>query len=230
MSSNPKTNSAVPEPGGLRATAKRRNFERITSTATRMMLEEHFDDITTKRVAAEAGIGEATLFRYIKNKQELLTLVYGSQMDDVLDRIEREDAAWVAEHAGTELDSSYVIDRVLRVYRTRCDFYLINPYNATLYLKEGFESGGEVTARHIAQGDRTVHMVTNMLAEGQRAGVLLDSIDPSIVAQNCHGTYMHEIERTPVRKFPPATIWGRLEIRLENQLLPLATVQGTRSN
>lgn len=212
-----------PDGEGLRHRSKRIRLQRITAAAARLLVEKSLTDITTKELAAEAEIGEATLFRYIKNKQELLTLVYGDQLDTVLNQAEREDVQIATERLGEHPASDFFTDRALHPYRARCDFYLVNPQNAALYLREGFVVGNPESPRHIAQGDRSIRLVTEILRQGQEAGVLDRRFDVHVVAQNLHGTFMHEIDRTPVRGFDPGTIWQRLEPRLRVQLEPLAT-------
>ncbi|GAF43685.1 hypothetical protein RW1_009_01090 [Rhodococcus wratislaviensis NBRC 100605] len=206
---------------GVRDRAKRNRLIRIRKAAADLLVVKSFHQITTKEVAQLAGVGEATLFRYISGKHDLLTMAYADQMDALLNRIEEDDARQVASTRGGPLTGQHQVDRIYQVYNTRCDFYLVNPTNAALYLREGFEAGGETAARHIAQGDRTIRLVASILQDGQRARVLTDVVDPFIVAQNCHGTYIHEIDRTPARGFDPATIWDRLVARLAAQLVPL---------
>jgi AcrR family transcriptional regulator len=207
---------------GLRDRSKRLRQQRITAAAARLLVEKSLDDITTKELAAEAGVGEATLFRYIKNKHELLTLVYGDQLDTVLNRAELDDVRAAAEGFTMRPEAAWFIKRALQTYRARCDFYLVNPQNAALYLREGFVVGNPEGPRHLAQGDRSIRLVSEILWQGQEAGTLDRRYDVHIVAQNVHGTYMHEIDRTPVRGFAPETIWERLEPRLRAQLEPLA--------
>lgn len=214
--------SPAGRPLGPRGRAKLLRQQRIADAAARLLLTHSFDEITTKAVAAEAGVGEATLFRHISSKHELLTIVYGDQLDAVLNRIEQEDSRMVAERRGSQPTAALFVERVLRSYRLRCDFYLINPANASLYLREGFKPGTAESARHISQGDRTIRLIAQILRDGQEAGALIGTVDPVVVAQNCHGTYIHEIDRTPVRGFDPATIWERLGVRLRAQLEPLA--------
>lgn len=217
----PPSRSTVP---GVRMRSKLKQHKKIVDAASKLLLRNSFHEITTKQVAAEADIGEATLFRYISSKQELLTLVYGDQLDGVLNRIEQEDAQAQATTPSGEWTAEFYSNRVLNVYRLRSEFYLINPANAALYLREGFQPESPESPRHIAQGDRTIRLVAQILEEGQRQGSITDRVHSYIVAQNCHGTYMHEIDRTPVRRFDPTTIWTRLEPRLKAQLLPLEIV------
>lgn len=197
-------------------------MEQIVDAASRLLAVERFEDLTTKRLASEVGIGEATLFRFIESKQDLLTLVYGKQMDALLERIEHEDRRWLLAHEGTKPLPSHYFMRIFQIYRLRCDFYVSQPHNATLYLQEGFVAAGKTASLHMRQGDHTIRLVTEILRAAQDQSVLIRDIDPAIVAQNCHGTYMHEIQRTPVRHFSPDRIWDRLEPRLRVQLYPLA--------
>lgn len=207
---------------GVRAMSKLKRHRKIVAAAADLLLHYSFEEITTRQVAAQAGIGEATLFRYINSKRELLTLVYGDQLDAMLSDTEEQDARTQAAGAEKAGSAKFYAKRILEVYRHRCDFYLLNPKNAALYLREGFDPESPESSRHLAQGDRTIRLVSHILEEGQKYSALIDFVDPGIVAQNCHGSYMHEIDRTPVRRFEPKTIWERLEPRLLAQLQPLA--------
>ena len=208
---------------GRRDRSKAERAARIRAAAEELLVESNFEDITTKQVADRAGVGEATLFRYIGSKQKLLDVVYGDQMDAMLNSVEQRDVATVTSASAGRHDASWYFDRVYAGYRSRCEFYLRHPHNATLYLRAGFDPTDELVARHLAQGDRTIRLVAAILLDGQRAGVVRADVDPAIVAQNCHGIFIHEIDRTPARGFAPATIWDRVLTRFRAQLEPLTT-------
>lgn len=208
-------------PVGQRDRAKSARLARIHAAAEALLLDRSFEQITTKEVADLAGVGEATLFRYIGSKQRLLTMVYGDALDSVLNLTEEADTRAVVSGASSRLDPAWYVGRVYEAYRARCDFYLINPHNASLYLREGFDVSNEFNARHLAQGDRTVRLVGSIISEGQHAGCIRTEFDAGLVAQNLHGTFIHEIDRTPVRGYDPSTVWQRLERRLQVQLGPL---------
>lgn len=208
------------KPLSLRERSKLGKAERIKTAAELLLSERSIEQITTREVAELAGIGEATLFRYIGSKRDLLMMVYGDQMDAILTKIEREDAV-LASSGSPRRDGEAYCDRIYNIYRARCEFYRRNPDNAALYMREGFQVGSVTGARNIAQGDRSIRMVGAILAEGQSQGVLIGSVDPYLVAQNCHGIFIHEIDRTPVRGFTPQTIWDRTSARLSVQLSPL---------
>ncbi|MFP3802633.1 TetR/AcrR family transcriptional regulator, partial [Paraburkholderia sp. SIMBA_027] len=77
-----------------------------------MLSEKEYDSITTKEVAARAGIGEATLFRYVVNKKNLFLLIYEEFFNDVLQACLDEDAKHTAENGTAE----YYIETITRMY------------------------------------------------------------------------------------------------------------------
>jgi len=208
-------------PLGQRDRSKAERAARIRAAAEELLSESNFEDITTKRVAERAGIGEATLFRYIGSKQRLLNVVYGDQMDAMLNTTEELDVAANTATPAERRLAAWYLHRIYAAYQARCDFYLRNPHNATLYLRAGFDPSDELVPRHLAQGDRTIRLVAAVLSDGQRAGAVRHDVEPALVAQNCHGIFIHEVDRTPVRGFSPASIWDRVHARLQVQLEPL---------
>jgi len=206
---------------GRRDQAKHARLERINFAAKSLLMDRTFEEITTKEVADLAGVGEATLFRYIGSKHRLLAMVYADALDAVLNGTEELDARAAIKDGSRRSDPRWYKERIYNAYRARCDFYLQNPHNAALYLRQGFDVQNEFSPRHLAQGDRTIRLVGTIMADGQRAGALRDDCEVDLVAQNLHGTFIHEMDRTPVRGYEPLTIWERLEPRLSVQLTPL---------
>ncbi|WP_404312117.1 TetR/AcrR family transcriptional regulator [Agrococcus terreus] len=202
-----------------RQLGKQRKRDAIQAAAAELMHEKSFDDITMREIAQLAGVGEATLFRYVPNKHDLLHMVFGDELDAVLDRIDEQDAALVAAQ-GDEPTGTHFVERIRAIYLERSAFYRRNPENASRYLREGF-SMSPLSARNVAQGDRTISMTRRIIEDGQQRGLLDLRADALLVGQNCHAIYMHEIDRTPVRGFDPDRIWDRLGPRLDAQLRPL---------
>lgn len=202
-----------------RQLGKQRKRDAIQAAAASLMHVKAFDEITMREIAQEAGVGEATLFRYVANKHDLLHMVFGDELDAVLDRIDEQDAALAAAQGDDPTGTSFV-ERIRAIYLERSAFYRRNPANSSRYLREGF-SQSALSARNVAQGDRTIALTQRIVAEGQERGLLDLRAEPLLVAQNCHAIYMHEIDRTPVRGFDPDRIWERLGPRLDAQLRPL---------
>lgn len=202
-----------------RADHKEATLDRIRRAAVELFAAHDYDEVTMQAVARGAGISDATLFRYVEAKLDLLTLAYGDQFDELLSSIDEADTRRAL--AADTPTGRGLRDRILAIYEERCEFYLRHPVNGALYLAQGFNERNPARARNIAQGDRTIRLVGAIIEDGQQAGHLLASVVARDVAQNCHGIYMHEIQRTAVRGFTPDTIWTRVRARLLAQLDPL---------
>jgi len=206
-------------PIGLREQSRRRTMERIRAAAVKLLSEKGFDQVTTREVAQVAKVGEATLFRYVSSKQELLLLVIGNQMDQHIDELFASDAA-MATRPGPR-DGAFYVARVMDIYHERAEFYLTDPDTVTGYLRYAFSPGSALGAQNVEQGDRVVDLVDSIIREGQAGGALLATVSASVVAWNCQGIYAHEVLRRQVRGWPAETVWERMRERLEVQLLPL---------
>jgi AcrR family transcriptional regulator len=204
-------------PVGLREKARIERYRNIRAAAEQLFNERGYEQTTTKEVAELAGVGEATLFRYVSNKHELLLLVIGERMDMTLQAIEDADK----ELAASTSTARDYIDRIYAIFRARAQFYAIDPENVTSYLHYGFKAGSQLGAQSIAQGDRIIDLIAIILDSAREAGHLSADVDSRIVAQNCNGTYIHEVLRTPARGFRPEDLWEKLHERLRVQIEPL---------
>lgn len=205
----------------VRAASKKARMLKIQRAAEKLLRERSIHDVTMKDVAREADVGEATLFRYVGAKMVLLFLVYGDRMDQLLTDIESRDAQSELDCPLESRTPDHYVQRVLQIYQSRCDFYLENPKNSSIYLSAGFDTSNVNRWRNLAQGDRSIRLTTEILSSARSASVLDSQVLLSAVAQNCHAIYMHEIERTPTRELKPSSIWDRVQPRLEAQLRPL---------
>lgn len=84
---------------GRRERNKQDKLDRIMAAASILFDRHGVDDVTTARVAAEAGIGAGTLFLYAKNKGELLLLVQTERYAAALEqgRVAAQDTDGVLE-------------------------------------------------------------------------------------------------------------------------------------
>lgn len=204
---------------GLRERSRLEKFRRIRAAAEELFNERGYEQTTTKEVAERAGVGEATLFRYVTTKHELLLLVIGESMNQAIDAIEATDRA-SAPNSRTALD---YISRVYAIFAARAKFFAADPENVTRYLHYGFRAGSQLGAQSVAQGDRIISLVSSILDSAATNGFMMTDVESRVVAQNCNGTYIHEILRSPVREFSPDDFWERLQNRLRVQIEPLFT-------
>lgn len=205
-----------------REASKQARMLTIQRAAERVLEQRSIREVTMEEVAAEAGVGSATLFRYVGSKDTLLLMAYGDRMDQLLSQIEASDLQRATQLTAEKNRAEHYIGRIKAIYQQRCEFYLQNPENAAIYLRSGFDKDNPTRWRILAQGDRTIRLCADILQEAAADGAVIRLPVPwETVAQNCHAIYMHEIDRTPTREVPPETIWSRVEPRLEAQLLPL---------
>jgi AcrR family transcriptional regulator len=69
------------EPGARRAGLSR---EQIGKTAVKIADAEGFEAVSMRRVARELGAGTMTLYHYVRNKEELLTLMWNDVMGGLI--------------------------------------------------------------------------------------------------------------------------------------------------
>lgn len=212
-----KSMGAGESPLTLREQGRLSKRNRIRAAGEALFKEKGFAEVTTKEIAELAGVGEATFFRYVSSKIDLLLMIYGDRMETVVDKIELRDA----ELAREPQNAGSYLSRVCAIYEARAEFYKEDPSNAALYLREAFQTGSDLGSRAVVQGDRCIRLAADILRDGQAAGLLHNGVDAKVIAQNCHGIFLHEIERTPVRGFSPDSIIERVLVRLAGQLDPL---------
>jgi AcrR family transcriptional regulator len=201
--------------GSLREKARSEIHKRINQAATDLLATKSFDEVKMRDVAEAAQISEATLFRHIQGKEDLLMLAFADQIDQVLDSIELKDEL---DELNTAQTGNSLCVRVLNVYKERSRFYQDHPANSTAYLRLGFINGGLPSKRCIAQGDRTIALVESIISRGQILNLLSAKVPAHLVALNCHAIFIHEIERATVRELSPETFWDRVKPRLKAQL------------
>lgn len=203
---------------GLRERSRRATLDRIRTAAFELLAERGYDQVTTKEIAERAEVGEATLFRYLNSKHEILLLVIGDKMKHHVDSTINAD-----EQSSQQQSSSadQYLNRIYAIYDARADFYLSDPENVTSFLQNAFVAGSQLGHQNAVQGDRVRDLVAKIIREGQSSGFLIKSVDADVVAQNCQGIYVHEVLRRAVRGFTHESLGERVRTRLDAQLGPL---------
>lgn len=202
---------------GLRARSKARRMEAIQHAAEELFASHGYEAVTTKEIAERAEVGEATLFRYVPNKHDLLLLILGKRLDALLEEIRSRDA----DLARGPQTAKTIRGRVDIIYRARSRFYQEDPENVTSYLWHGFRAESSLGAHGVEQGDEIISLVRAILAEGVELGVVNPHTPTDIVAKNCNALYIHEVLRGAVRDSVHVDLWERLQPRLAAQLEPV---------
>jgi len=206
----------------LRVRHRSQTLAEVRDATVELIREKGLRQITTKEIAERAQIGEATLFRHVKSKNALLLGIYVERVRLVGAALADQMQQWRSSPA---VDGQAALDRVSAVYQALADLYRQDPEHASFYIRESFDPEtaceGPIGQEAIAEGDKLVAIVAEVLATAQQNRVLRGDIDMSLVAQNCHSIWVHEIERGPVRGFPAETFDKRVEARMQAQLRPL---------
>ena len=98
--------SAGELPEGKRARNKREKRDRIVTAAHRLFRKHGYSETTTQQIAEAADIGSGTLFLYAKSKEDLLILVFTTEMHALIERAFK----------GIDVDAD-LLDQVLALFQ-----------------------------------------------------------------------------------------------------------------
>ena len=114
-----------PEPNKSRARLEQRESD-ILQAATRLFADEGFHTTSTRKIAAEAGVSEGTLFHYFKTKNILLQAIlddfYAQLIESARDGVAevmgtRERLLFLAKnHLRALMDNQALMMRLIQVY------------------------------------------------------------------------------------------------------------------
>lgn len=137
----------------LRERNKREKQRRIVEAAVALFAERGFEGTTARDVSARAGIGTGTLFSYVRDKRELLLLVFREDAERVLARPPRPLA-----------EGESVVDGILAALAPFVELYARREALAALFVRELFFRREEET-RGMAVLDRALAARVGALLE-----------------------------------------------------------------
>lgn len=162
-------NHATPETGpaeGLRERNKRAKRRRIVRAARELFERRGFEGTTGRAICRRAGIGTGTLFSYVRDKRELLFLVF------------REDAERLLAGAPRELAPGQpVVEGLLALFRPFVAFYARHEELSALFVRELFFRREEETHGMAALTRELAGRARALLAEAVARGELRPDLD-----------------------------------------------------
>jgi len=153
-----------PQPEGLRERNKREKRTRILAAARQLFEQKGFEATTAREICRRARIGTGTLFLYVRDKRELLFLLF---RDEARGRFR-------SGMARAETQSS-LPEALLCLFGEFIDFYARNPSLSKTIVEELFqrpqdpESMGALTAEYL-------ECVETLLAPARARGELRDDV------------------------------------------------------
>jgi AcrR family transcriptional regulator len=142
--------------------------EAAIDAAARLVVEHGLTSVTMSQIAAEAGIGRATLYKYFPDIEAILIAWHDRQVSTHLDQL-----AHITSQPGSP---GQRLEAALRAYAQ---------------IVRGQPHGTDLTAllhrgEHVAQAhDRLTRLIQDLLAQAARSGDVRDDIPPAELAAYC---------------------------------------------
>lgn len=151
--------------------------------ALKTLLEtKDFSSITTSEIAKVAGVNEALIYRYFKDKRGLLHDVLAHAVQDFMSQIEGE----LRRIKGAS-------GKLRRLLRRSIDFYVGHRVSAKILLLEVRNFPGYFESRTYSLAKNYAHLVLDILREGVAAGEFRDDVSPVRMMQIVLGGMEHLI-------------------------------------
>jgi AcrR family transcriptional regulator len=146
---------------GLRERKKQDKLARIVAAAAELFALRGFEGATGREISERAGIGTGTLFTYVRDKRELLFLVFRA---DAVRLLEEAEAASARRRD--------VVAALLALFRPFIDFYATRPALSRLFVRELFFRRADETRGVPELSERLAAAATAVLARARERGAL----------------------------------------------------------
>jgi len=164
-------------PEGLRERNKREKLERIRRAARELFLERGFDGTTAREVCRRAAIGTGTLFLYVRDKRELLFLVFAEEA-------RRRFAVGRAAAA----QRASLVDALMALFAAFFEFYAAHPELAGAIARELFFREHEPRSMGALTREYGLH-VAAVVEEARGRGELDPEVSTADAATACFAHY-----------------------------------------
>ena len=126
----------------------------ILEAATRVFSNREFHEVLTDEIAAEAGIGKGTIYRYFETKDDLYfgTIIYG------FERLNEALLASTVRESSPIARLETIVREMLRFFWNRRDFFALLYRNEKRFLAE--------EGRIMKSRERLVKLVQKIILEG----------------------------------------------------------------
>jgi TetR/AcrR family transcriptional regulator, cholesterol catabolism regulator len=161
----------------VRARNKRDKRERIRAAAWELFRERGYEATTTREVAERAGVATGTVFRYAKDKPDLLFLVFEHRLAEAVD-------AGFAQVSDADL-----VTQLLQLFEPIFDMYAVAPAVGRHFVKELPGADGQNAQRVNGLTFAFLGRVGALVEAAQRRGEVRADAAPIEVAGVVFGLY-----------------------------------------
>ncbi len=174
-----QTSEVSPFQPGLRERNKQQKLERIRQAAWELFHSKGFEATTTREVAELAQIAVGTLFLYVKDKQELLVLIY----DEAIEKTMETAFSTIPENAT-------LLDELVHIFGSYFRFYHQNPELARAYVQALlFQSKPGQRQQAATQIERFSKRIAERIVQAQARGELGLQIEVGQACRNFFALY-----------------------------------------
>ncbi|GCE11940.1 TetR/AcrR family transcriptional regulator [Tengunoibacter tsumagoiensis] len=164
----------------LREQNKQRTFASIKQAAKSLFEQKGYEATTTREIAELAQIGTGTLFLYVKDKAELLILIYTDALKEI-----------IASVFATLPEDGLLLDGLMHIFSSFFRFYERDLANARFFLKELLFYVSEQND-HRSFDPLNEHFVTqlaHLIQQAQERGAINQNINPHLAAHSFYALY-----------------------------------------
>ncbi len=157
---------------------------RILRSAIRIFGEKGFQNATIAEIAKEAGIGDATIYEYFKNKEDLLLAIPAETTKDLM--------AQISEHM---MGIKGAFNKLRKFVWWWLNYIEKNPGYGAVVLLELKTSKTYVSTEAYQAARNFYQVVLDIIKEGQEEEVIKKEINPYLARSLCVGAMEHIIIR-----------------------------------
>lgn len=158
--------------------------KKILTSATRIIGEKGFQNATIAEIAKEAGIGDATIYEYFKNKEDLLLAIPVETTKDLL--------AQINEHM---MGIKGAFNKLRKFNWWWLNYVEKNPGYGVVVLLELKTSKTYVSTDAYQAARNFYQIILDIIKEGQEEGAIKKEINPYLARSLCVGAMEHIIIR-----------------------------------
>lgn len=171
---------------GIRERQKRQRFARIRLAARELFLKNGYDRTTLRLIGRRAKVGAGTILRYVKDKRDLLYLLFD------------EDHKAVTERAYGELsDDKAFLDQAIDGFRAYYQYFGSNPEYARAILREAafYDPLSPEDTPALAAGRRSIERIRRTVEIARRRGEITVAESDDTLARFIFEIYQIECRR-----------------------------------
>jgi len=166
---------------GVRESEKRR---RITASAIKIIGEKGFQNATIAEIARGAGVGDATLYEYFKNKEDMLLKIPVEMTKELIPQIN--------EHM---MGIKGAFNKLRKYIWWYINFLEKNPGYGSIVLLELKTSKAYISTEAYQSARNFYQILLDIIKEGQEEGLIKKEINIYLARSICVGAIEHIIIR-----------------------------------